>query len=200
MDDNLPTASQPAWYDDFLRRILDGMANATQAIQQAALLYVEAIDKDPAFRDFIVEKCPEVSGSVWRNLERVGRGQLDARIASGGCSYGNKLRRLPMSEQKQALDGTLPLLTSTGDTLQVRLDALLPRQAEQVFANGHIRSLSEQRAWLEAQAQEAAAAAQPVLVTNPVEIDKRRRRIIVNVGGVALTAADLADYLRKISE
>lgn len=185
------------WFHDFKERIIAGVKSAEQAIQQTASIYLEAITKDPAFRDWIAEEVPEVSGGIWRTLELVGRGQLDARIAAGGCPYGNKLRRLPISEQRQVLDGTVPLLTTNGDTLQVRLEALMPKQADQVFAPGHVRSLAEQRAWIEDRARDAAAVKSARNI-QPVEIDKKRRRIIVN--GVTLTAADLADYLRKISE
>lgn len=187
----------PSWFEDFKKRIVGSITSAENAIHAAAAAYMEAITKDPAFKDWIAEEVPQVSGGTWRTLEMVGRGQLDARIAAGGCPYGNKLRRLPMSEQKQALDGTIPLLTAGGDTLQVRLDALMPKQSDQVFAPGHIRSLSEQRAWLEDRARETMAA-KTARNVQPVEIDKKRRRIVV--GGVTLTAADLADYLRKISE
>lgn len=187
----------PSWFEDFKTRIVGSISSAENAIHAAAAAYMEAITKDPSFKDWIAEEVPQVSGGTWRTLEMVGRGQLDARIAAGGCPYGNKLRRLPMSEQKHALDGTIPLLTAGGDTLQVRLDALMPKQADQVFAPGHIRSLAEQKAWLEDRARETMAA-KTARNVQPVEIDKKRRRIVV--GGVTLTAADLADYLRKISE
>ena len=187
----------PSWFEDFKKRIIDGIANAEDMIQRTSTIYVEAITKDPTFKDWICDEVPQVSGGIWRTLEMVGRGQLDARIAAGGCPYGNKLRRLPMSEQKQALDGTVPMLTASGDTLQIRLDALMPKQADQVFAPGHIRSLGEQKAWMEDRARDAMAEKSARNI-QPVEIDKKRRRIIVN--GVTLTAADLADYLRKISE
>lgn len=189
------TSTTPSWFAAFKDQILLGLSMTTKVIQETALKYVEAIDKDPTFRDYLADEAPEVSGSVWRTLEKVGRGSLDARIAAGGCPYGNKLRRLPISEQRRAIENPLPLLTVGGDTLQVSLDAMLPKQADQMFAAQHIRSLPEQRAWIEAQNAATAAKAKPA---NAVEIDKRHRRIVVN--GHVLTAADLADYLRKISE
>ena len=187
----------PSWFEDFKKRIIDGIANAEDMIQRTAAIYVEAITKDSTFKDWISDEVPQVSGGIWRTLEMVGRGQLDARIAAGGCPYGNKLRRLPVSEQRQALDGTIPLLTSSGDTLQVRLDALMPKQADQVFAPGHIRSLAEQKSWLESEATIAAKVrgAKPV---SGVEVNKRKRCIVVN--GFILTAADLVDYLRKLQD
>lgn len=185
----------PSWFEDFKKRIIDGIANAEDMIQRTAAIYVEAITKDPTFKDWITDEVPQVSGGIWRTLEMVGRGQLDARIAAGGCPYGNKLRRLPMSEQKQALDGTLPFLTASGDTLNMRLDAMMPAQAEQVFANSHIRSLSEQKGFQEAQAIEKAKD-QKVKKTHCIEVNKKKQYIVVN--GAILTRNDLEDYLRKI--
>lgn len=183
------------WFSEFRDRIAGGLRTATEHIATVAATYVEAIDRDPAFKDYLIDELPEVSGGIWRSLKQVGRGMLDARIATGGVPYGNKLRRLPVSEQRQAMDGTLPLLTASGDTLCIKLDAMMPRQAEQVFASGHIRSLPEQKAWIESKALEVARSAKPA---QSIEIDKKRRRIVVN--GCVMTAADLMDYLRKITE
>lgn len=185
----------PSWFEITKDSIAEGFSVATENIQKIAEIYVKAIDKDPKFRDYLTDELPAVSGGIWRSLEMVGRGLLDSRIAAGGVPFGHKLRKLTVSEQRQALDGTLPLLTSTGDTLQVKIDALMPKQADQVFASNHIRSLAEQRAWQEDKAQESK---KKIKLVHPVEINKKRRCIVVN--GITLTAADLADYLRKISE
>lgn len=196
MTNTTTTTPTTDWRQDIKRRIIAGIADTVRALQETAAIYMEAITKDPGFRDWIAEEVPEVSGYTWRSLEMVGRGQLDARIVAG-CPYGNKLRRLPMSEQQRAIDGTLPLLTATGDTLQVRLDALLPSQADQIFAAGHVRSLAEQKAWMEAKASQIAMT-KPANRGPQIEINRKKRCIVVN--GVTLSAADLADYLRKISE
>jgi hypothetical protein len=194
--ENHPT---PSWFADLLQRLIAFFGRATASISEAAALYVEAVDRDPAFKDWIADQLPQVSGGFWRQLEAVGRGHLDARIASGGCAYGHKLRTLPLSEQRAVLDGTVPLLTASGDTLRIRLDAMLPIQADQVFARDHVRSLSEQKAWMEAEAARAAVEkrAGKATMVPAIEVNRRKRCIVVN--GVTLSAADLADYLRKIS-
>lgn len=188
----IPTTTD--WFVDFKTRIIAALSKAEEHIQQAAALYVEAITKNPAFRDWLDDEAPQVPPGVWRSLDRIGRGQLDPRIF-GGCLYDTKLRRLPITEQRQALDGSLPLLTSSGDSMLIRLGAMMPSQADQVFAADHIRSLAEQRAYIESRETKAKAAIKQVPA---VEIDKKHRRILVN--GYPMTAADLADYLRKLSE
>lgn len=191
----ITTTNKPAWYQQTLEAIQQGMHLALEGLQSAAAAYVSAIDRDPAFRDFAADEDPSIPGGIWRDLERIGRGQLDPRIATG-APYGNRLRFMPISEQRRALDGTIALLTSTGDTLQVKIDSLMPEQAAQVFARDGIRDLPGQRAWIESRASAEAVKAKPV--KNAVEIDRKRRCIVVN--GHRMHATELADYLRKISE
>jgi hypothetical protein len=189
-------ATQPPWFAEFRDRICGHLRTVVDGIQAAGAIYVEALTRDPSFKDWIQDEFPDVPGTTWRNLERVGLGQLDARIASGSPAYGNRLRRYPISEQRRALDGTIPLLTAGGDTLHVRIEALMPHQADQVFHRDHIRDLAEQRAWMEDRA--ARLAPEPVARADAVEIDRKRGRIVVN--GYPITAAELADYLSKVCQ
>lgn len=194
----MSTAVSTAWYADAIKVITSGIRNIAENLQQISEVYVTAIDRDPAFREHLADELPAVPGGFWRDLERVGRGQLDSRIAGGGVPYSQRLRRLTMSEQKQAIEHPLQLLTSGGDTLRASIDSLLPEQAEQVFARDHIRSLPEQKAWIEAKIAEQTNNKRVKYAKEPVEIDKKRRCIIV--GGIRITAADLADYLKRLNE
>lgn len=101
-------AATPDWFEDFKKRIVNGIANAEDMIQRTATIYVEAITKDPTFKDWIADEVPQVSGGIWRTLEMVGRGQLDARIAAGGCPYclsnrthSERKRRMSTDDQQR---------------------------------------------------------------------------------------------------
>jgi hypothetical protein len=177
-------------------RLIDGLTRIHKTITEVAALYLQAITADPGFAAWVEDETPDVPPSFWRKLEATARGTLDARIAAGGCAWGNKLTRLPIAEQRQAIDSTLPLLTSTGDTLQVRLPALLPSQADQIFAADHIRTLAEQKAWMEAKAAQFAIMAPKPSKGPNIEINRRKGCIVVN--GTTLTTSDLLDYLRKL--
>lgn len=190
---NLPT---PAWYSDTLTALRAALGRFREAVTEAAQCYVAAIERDPAFRDFIADEMPDVPASLWRALEQVGRGLLDGRIITGGVAYGNRLRRLPIHEQRRAMDETLPLLVGDGDQLAVKLSSLTPDQAEQIFAPDHIRTLEEQRAWIEDRRMRQRISAGPM--APQVIVDKKRK--CIEVAGVRIGMADLAAYLSKLSE
>jgi hypothetical protein len=189
------TATIPQWFADDRRRLAEGLARIKASVDEIATIYVQAIDRDPAFRDYIADEVVGVPANFWRSLEMVGRKQLDGRILTG-VPFGNKLRSLPMSEQRAVLDGSLSLLVRDGDSLQVKLDAITMDQAEQLFARDHIRSLAEQRTWLESRSTIKRMQADH---TAPVvELDKKRREIVI--GNVRITASEMAEYLRKLME
>ena len=194
-----PAGEAPPWYHQLRDAIAQTLGTAVQAFAEAGRLYAQGIDRDPAFKGWLADSLPDVSGSLWRKLEAVGRGALDPRVATG-CAWGDRLARLPISDQQQALDGMLPLLTepSTGDHLLVRLDNLLPAQADQVFARDHIRTVEQQRAWMEARSTAARTAARAAQVAPSIEIDRRHRRAII--GGVSLSQTDLLDVVRRLAE
>ena len=186
----------PPWFNEARDQIAEGLARITANVQTIAEVYVAAIERAPAFRDHLIEQLPNIPAGFWRSLERVGRKQLDGRILGGSVPYGNKLRTLPLSEQQAAIDGSIGMLVRDGETLQVKLDSITPDQAEQLFARDHIRSLPEQRAWMESRATMQRMKGD---TTAPVvELDKKRREIVI--GNVRIGAAEMADYLRRLME
>ena len=191
-----PAQSIPSWFPEAIDSLRSALGRFREAVTEAAQQYVAAIDRDPDFRGYLIDEMPDVPASLWRALEQVGRGLLDGRIITGGIAYGNRLRRLPIHEQRRAIDESLPLLVGTGDQLPVKLSSLTPDQAEQLFAGDHIRTLEEQRAWLEDRRTKQRAAAVPMA---PEVVVNRKLRCI-EVAGVRLTASDLAHYLGKLSE
>lgn len=186
----------PAWYSEVAAQFAAAMQQSVNFYSEAARIYVVGIDRDPLWADYLCSQVPGLSKRFLAQLEQVGRGQIDARIMSDQCPYYQRLVRMPLSEQRRAVDGPLELLVRDGDTLLVRTAQLMPSQAKQLFAQDHIRSLAEQRAWLEAQEVQRAAKASVVHTHNSVEIDKKRRCIFV--AGVRLTRQDLLGYLRQI--
>ena len=188
-------ATQP-WFAEYAVKILEGVASISANVSKVAKVYVDGIDRDPSFKEYLVSELPSIQASFWRSLEKVGRNQLDGRILNGAVPFGNKLRLLPISEQKSAIENHIELLVGSGDKLLVKIDAITSDQAEQIFARDHIRSLEEQRAWVEskrAQVKYSAKCDAP-----PVELDKKRKELII--GNVRITASELADYLRKLME
>jgi hypothetical protein len=123
-------------------------------IVKASEIYVAAIDENPrnadAFRDAFSEWVP---ASAWSQFEAVGRKWMHPRMLMGGVADKKKatiIKRLPYSMQDRVFKkDRFPLLTVDGDTLQVDVLEATASQAEQLFNGPNLRSLGEQRAWLE---------------------------------------------------
>ena len=184
------------WFDATVNKINRLLESMTENMKEVGALYVRAIERNPAFRDHLIDEKPGVPASFWRSLEAVGRGQLDDRIMSGAIPYGNRLRKLTIAEQRLAIDNPVMLLTSNGENLQIRLGDMGPDQVRQVFARDHIRAASEQKAWLES---ERTALRQEAKDSKPdIEVDRKRGRIVI--GHVSISTSELAEYLRKLTE
>jgi hypothetical protein len=131
--------------DEFKELFHQGLEN----IAKAAAIYVKAIDENPNNHAVFAHKCPNIPMSAWAGFEAVGRGWLDYRLLLIGGSTTKSIRKLPLSQQKLALDSGDEVLVSNGESLIVKVESLTPSQAKQVFAGDHIRSLGEQRAYVE---------------------------------------------------
>ena len=138
----------------------------------AARIYSDSINAhgDDA-RNAFAESLSEISGSTWRKLESIGNGTMDARLLNAASRGAQSLRRLSAPQQAECLDNGVDVLIPGGDSLRVAVDNLQPAQVRQVFAGDHVRSLSEQKAFL------SVAAPLPAGAVRPVEV--RGNRVIV---------------------
>jgi len=127
-----------------------------EGIVSAANIYVEAIDDNPKnadlFRDEFADWIPE---SAWTGFEAVGRKWMHPKLLMGGGGrFSSKIKRLPYSSQERIFGGEkFPLMTHAGDTLNVDIRNITGDQADQLFDGSHIRSLPQQKAYLESRKQ-----------------------------------------------
>lgn len=145
-DINVPKSAVEA-----AREIAKRITAAMGQMVEAARLYAQALDQfgSDEVTGALYEIAPDVPSMFWVRLELIGREQLDHRLLFGGQRVDGKLRKLPLSQQRAALDTGIAVLVDEGDHLLVQPSDLTPVQIQQVFAGDHIRSLSEQRAWVE---------------------------------------------------
>ena len=136
--------------DRFVTVLQQGYSN----IEEAARIYVETIDSAPDSKQKFMERLPSFPSGLWLTLEGIGRKVIDSRLLFSGGSIVGKLRRLPFSEQKKTLDDGVQLLTAERDAILVKLEHMDSDQLDQVFAKDHVRSLGEQRAWLESRSED----------------------------------------------
>ena len=121
---------------------------------KVAEIIVAAIEEDPANRETLYETLKNVmSATMYRQLEYVGRKILDPRLLIGaGRQHTTKIKKLPYDLQQKILDGCMfEFLTSDGSHLMVCLRDCEDWQAKQMFADDHIRTLPEQKSWVEAE-------------------------------------------------
>jgi len=138
---------------DFLGEFRAAFAAGIQGIVKAGEIYVAAIDHNPKLADsFREEFTDSIPAAAWGQFEAVGRKWLHPNlILGGGGEYATRIKRLPYSQQERVFAGErFDMLTGAGDTLKVDLREIGKTQADQMFAERHVRTLSEQKSWIEA--------------------------------------------------
>jgi len=133
----------------------DELMEGINGIVRASEIYVEAIDDDPSLADKFREDCADfVPASAWSQFEAVGRKWMHPRLIMGGMAdrkKANLVKRLPFSTQERVFShNRFDLLVSGGDILKVDMMEATQEQAEQLCNGSEIRTIPEQKAWLEA--------------------------------------------------
>jgi hypothetical protein len=106
-----------------------------------------------------------------------------------------KVSNLPIPDQQRIASGKpVKVILRGGDHMLIRVDDLTSEQARQVFASDHIRSDSQQAAWLAERSQNVTSAVSASIVM----IDRKRHGIVV--GDTFISATDLAGYLGSLAE
>lgn len=137
--------------------------------------------------------------ALFAKLRRIAYGQMlpgVLHIESGAAR--NAVAQLPLADQRHLLDGgAVQFLTQEGDTLSVSVQNLEPSMVRQVFRRGAIRTLAEQRAWLE---DERLKALKHARVTPEADVRPHPKQGFVEVlRPCRLTRRDLAELMGKLS-
>jgi hypothetical protein len=134
-------------FKDALQCGIDGIIRASE-------IYVKAIDEDPSVQSqFWLDLGDVVPISAWKQFEAIGRKWVHPRLLFGGVSSKvlmAEMRRAPYSVQARVFNGDrFDLLLDNGRTLRVSPLEATYSQVQQLFHGGAIRSISEQKAFLE---------------------------------------------------
>lgn len=122
---------------------------------EAGEIAARELDADPEWADKL---CAE---NKWITPERVkrfadfGRKKIHPLLYVAGTPGASKLMKMPYSLQEKHVKEPVEVLTPGGEPLLVDVMNLKPNQVDQVFGFDRVRSLAEQRAWIES-AQQAA--------------------------------------------
>lgn len=149
MKNNQQVAAKNNSMHAMIESFIGSFKNWVQNTIEVSKLYSELIDKYPEAKEELKHRLPGVPSRTWIKFEAVGRGYMHPQLISNPHFAIPRLERMSYSDQAKAVEGKMDVLTPKGDTLKVSLSELTPEIAKQVFAHDHIRSLSEQKIYLE---------------------------------------------------
>ena len=121
---------------------------------RAGEVYVKAIDQDQSNAERMqLEFSDIVPSKAWKQFEAIGRKWIHPKLILGGMSDAKKtniVKRLPYSLQNRVFAGDkFELLISGGDVLEVSALDASTDQVTQLFGDGNLRTLREQKAYIE---------------------------------------------------
>jgi hypothetical protein len=179
---------------DYIGEFRGLFAAGVESLVKACEVYVIAIDEKPGrVFDFQEEFKEIIPAGAWSQFEAVGRKWMHPKLLlGGGGRYAGKIKRLPYSTQEQIFSGErFELITPKGEALKVDVREIQPEQAEQLFDGGHLRTPSEQRAWIEARCNVVTEKATPM----PYKITDHR---VTFTRGTVLTKREVTRILAEM--
>lgn len=121
---------KPSGIDAVCSAIGELFHNAVEGSQKAGKALVQFMDANPSANPYqeIIDRMPYVTPRLIGRLEKIGRGQLDARIAFSDCEAAawieSHYATIPIEVQRQALDK--PIAVAVGGTVENPLVEMLP--------------------------------------------------------------------------
>lgn len=159
-------------------------------LEEAARVYVEAIDQDPDCKKEFVAQLPNIPPQAWNSIEAVGRGSLDKRLLVMDAHRVKRLTRLSKSDQALLLDGNMELALNNGDTIMIRVKEATAQQLDQVIGPNGIRTVQEQRTYLRAKEQEPRGHGNTIIARLAKKADAEARGYMITDDGNILILRD----------
>ncbi len=135
-----------------LREFLELYQQGVDAWVKAGEKLVELVEACPDVFDTLLEMDPRLNPHILQRFEALGRRMLHPQLLTDDTPGYRALSRLPFSAQKKYIEEPVPVLTcdegQPDDHLLVNVRDLSPRQVKQVFNNGKLRTLAQQKVWL----------------------------------------------------
>jgi hypothetical protein len=170
--------------------------NGISNIVKACNAYVNAIDSDPNASEEFKKAFPLISEGAWASFEAVGRKIIHHRLLFGDNPAFNKLKKLPYSQQEKAIEQGIEILVNGGDILKVKPENMTAFQRKQAFIDDRIRSIPEQKAYLESI---KIMESKTVRVEMPYEIKGQKVVFPAHDRPVEFTRQELARILAEIA-
>lgn len=175
------------------------IANGIECWTKAGEIVVRLVDDCDMTIEDIAGQSDYLTEDIVSKFEQLGRKQLVPDLLVLDYPAVRHITKLPYSEQKRVVNGTVEVLvTSTKglDTLRIAPENLTPQQCRQVFDGNTVRSIPAQRAWLESRKQEERIK---LSATESVKLPYAiRGKRIVFTKPCEMSAKELAQILAQI--
>lgn len=138
--------------NDDIRACAEAISKITEDVVFCGKLIADCCERHKGFIDSLAHACPDVSRSFLTRLCKVGRGQLDPRIALG-IEHGIFAEKLSIEDQHKILDNGVEVAVGEhgSDTMVLRLEQMDKVTASRVIRGATIATISQQRADIFAQ-------------------------------------------------
>lgn len=177
------------------------MQEGFSQVSAACKIYVSIVDQSAVDAQIFRDEIPEIPTGAWNRYESVGRSALHPNLlAWRTCEGIKRLEKLPFSDQAKYSEENIEVLTSSGDKLSVSIQNLTKDQAEQVFANDHVRDLAGQKAYLESlktkrKREMELKDSSPKVYHKPWKVISRN---IIEINGVKFQRKDVVGMLSEM--
>lgn len=166
-----------------LTQVADLILKGIDCWIKAGEIIASALDREPDSMDRICE-VTGLSSDIVRRFEQIGRKEVYPKLLANTSVGYRKLAACTYREQKLYSENPIELivLKPDGDTdmLSTGVQNLTPEQCKQVFAKGHIRTQSEQRAWLESERKKSFERDLKIKTTNhPLHFKVAKNTLVV---------------------
>jgi hypothetical protein len=192
----LKTHTKTELVTDFVALI----ANGIECWTKAGEVVVRLVDECDMSIEDIAGQSDYLTEDIVAKFEQLGRKQIVPDLLVLDYPAVRHITKLPYSEQKRLVGGTVELLVTSSkgglDTLRVAPENLTPQQCRQVFDGNTVRSVPGQRAYIESRKQDERVKLSAVeSIKLPYQVKGKR---VVFTKPCEMSARELAQILAQI--
>lgn len=175
------------------------IAKGIECWTKAGEIVVRLVDESGMTIETIADQSNYLTEDIVAKFEQMGRKQLVPELLVLDYPATRHIAKLPYSEQRRLLDGTVELMVLTekgSDTLRVATENLTSAQCRQVFDGNTVRTVAAQRAWLQDRQQEERMRA---AIVDQAQLPWRiKGRRVVFAHACEMSARELAHILSQM--
>ena len=135
--------------NDAIQELRAAIGNIAEDVFVAGRLYAAICDGYATGRGAVKDEIADMPNSSWDMLENIGRRQMDHRLFLGVGDATSAIKALPAESQAAAIEQPILVLKPDGTGERKPVRVLTRAEVRQVFDRGGIRSLEDQRVWID---------------------------------------------------